>query len=572
MDLLIVGLPGAGKSSLGRKLAAQLSVPYLDLDRTIIASTGHPSDSAEKIFAREGEEGFRARERAAIAALATESLSVARAGGARSAEAERLGIDRVVSLGGGALIDPRNRWAIAGRAHVLWIDAPDAAIAARLREAKVVRPIFRGEDPQLHLPRLRAERERFYAIGTRLTSSRTPGSLSREAIERIGANPRPQRRLLDAQLPYGRWILGEGIAATTLVAMLRERRTRRVALVTEPRAAKALGDAVEAEVRGADIDVVRIDLPSGEAAKRLEVVAAAASRLAAAGVERGDLLVAVGGGAATDTAGFIAAIYLRGIDWIVAPTTLAAQLDASLGGKTGVDLPEGKNLVGAFHQPLAVIADLRALRSLPTREIVAALGEAVKVALLGDERLFALLESAAERLVVGDPSLHGDGTIAEIVERAGWWKCEVVRSDERETGARISLNLGHTVAHALEQAANYAGILHGEAVGYGLRAALFIGAELGITPPARFERATKLLDALTLGTAPRGESASVLREATRRDKKIAAGKIRWVLPTGDGYLVHDDVPASLVERATAAALAGREARHRERSNERGGGG
>ena len=554
MDLILVGLPGAGKSSLGRKLATRLGLPYLDLDREIIAGTGVQNDTAEQIFAREGEEGFRARERAAIARIAGEQHGAASGAGD---EAKSLGLHRVVSLGGGALIDPRNRWALAGKARILWVDAPNSAIAARLREAKVVRPVFRGEDPMVHLPRLRAERERFYAIGTRLASARTPASLGDEAMRRLAATPAPERRLLDATLGNGRWIVGEGIAASTLLNLLHERHALRVVIVTEPNAARACGDAVAAAIDAAGVAVVRVDLPSGEAAKRLEVVGVAASTLASAGVERGDLLVAIGGGAVTDTAGLIAALYLRGIDWIALPTTLAGQLDASLGGKTGVDLAEGKNLLGAFHQPRAVIADLLALRSLPTREIVAALGEAAKIALLGDERLFALLEAAAPRFIAGDPSLHDDGTIAEIVERAGWWKCDVVRRDERESGARISLNLGHTVAHALEQAVGFHGILHGEAVGYGLRAALRIGAELGVTPPEVAARADGLLDVLGLGVAPRSERASDLQAAAGRDKKVAAGKIRWVLATGDGYVVRDDVPASLVERAIDTALAGR---------------
>jgi 3-dehydroquinate synthase len=231
-------------------------------------------------------------------------------------------------------------------------------------------------------------------------------------------------------------------------------------------------------------------------------------------------------------------------------------LDASLGGKTGVDLPEGKNLVGAFHQPLAVIADLDALRSLPTREIVAATGEAVKIALLGEERLFSLLEECAARIAAGDPSLHEDGTYAEIVERAGWWKCTVVANDEREAGLRMSLNLGHTLGHALEQAAHYKGILHGEAVGYGLRAALAIGQEIGVTPAARASRALALLDALGLGVAPRRESPAALVEATARDKKVAGGKIRWVLATERAFAIRDDVPASLVLRAATQMLAG----------------
>jgi 3-dehydroquinate synthase len=327
-------------------------------------------------------------------------------------------------------------------------------------------------------------------------------------------------------------------------------------LVSEPNAERAIGATIAAALKRAKISVTPLTLKSGESAKQLTVIDDAARTLAAAGIERGDLIVAVGGGALTDTAGLLAALYLRGIDWVAVPTTLAAQLDASLGGKTGVDLPEGKNLVGAFHQPIAVIADLDALRSLPTREIVAAMGEAVKIALLGEDRLFTLLEECATRIAAGDASLHEDGTYAEIVERAGWWKCTVVAGDEREAGLRMSLNLGHTLGHALEQAANYKGILHGEAVGYGLRAALTIGQELGVTPAARASRALALLDALGLGVAPRRESPATLLEATTRDKKVAGGKIRWVLATERAFEIRDDVPASLVLRAATQMLAG----------------
>ncbi|MFM7825128.1 MAG: 3-dehydroquinate synthase family protein, partial [Candidatus Limnocylindrus sp.] len=314
--------------------------------------------------------------------------------------------------------------------------------------------------------------------------------------------------------------------------------------------------AIAASLKRAKITVTPLTLKSGESAKQLTVIDDAARTLAASGIERGDLIVAVGGGALTDTAGLLAALYLRGIDWVAVPTTLAAQLDASLGGKTGVDLPEGKNLVGAFHQPIAVIADLDALRSLPTREIVAAMGEAVKIALLGEDRLFTLLEECATRIAAGDPSLHEDGTYAEIVERAGWWKCTVVAGDEREAGLRMSLNLGHTLGHALEQAANYKGILHGEAVGYGLRAALAIGQALGVTPAARASRALALLNTLGLGVAPRRESPTALVEAATRDKKVAGGKIRWVLATERAFKIRDDVPASLVLRAATQMLAG----------------
>ena len=549
-NLALVGLPGVGKSSLGRRLAAQLNVPLLDLDRSIIASTGVAKDSVEGIFAREGEAGFRIRERSAVAALDEVTPP---AGGAAAA----LGIGRIVALGGGTLVDPRNRWVISQVARILWLDAPDAVIAGRLRTARVVRPLMKRGNPEETLRTLRAERSRFYAIGARLESKKSPGTLAAPAIELLQNSPRGSGRLLlSAALRSGQWDLGVGIATESLLRILKTRNARRVVLVSEPNAERAIGATIAAALKRAKISVTPLTLKSGESAKQLTVIDDAARALAAAGIERGDLIVAVGGGALTDTAGLLAALYLRGIDWVAVPTTLAAQLDASLGGKTGVDLPEGKNLVGAFHQPVAVIADLDALRSLPTREIVAAMGEAVKIALLGEDRLFTLLEECATRIAAGDASLHEDGTYAEIVERAGWWKCTVVAGDEREAGLRMSLNLGHTLGHALEQAANYKGILHGEAVGYGLRAALTIGQELGVTPAARASRALALLDALGLGVAPRRESPAALVEATTRDKKVAGGKIRWVLATERAFKIRDDVPASLVLRAATQMLAG----------------
>ncbi len=549
-NLALVGLPGVGKSSLGRRLAAQLNVPLLDLDRSIIASTGVAKDSVEGIFAREGEAGFRIRERSAVAAL--DEVTPPAEGAAAA-----LGIGRIVALGGGTLVDPRNRWVISQVARILWLDAPDAVIAGRLRTARVVRPLMKRGNPEETLRTLRAERSRFYAIGARLESKKSPGTLAAPAIELLQNSPRGSGRLLlSAALRSGQWDLGVGIATESLLRVLKTRNTRRVVMVSEPNAERAIGATIAAALKRAKISVTPLTLKSGESAKQLTVIDDAARTLAAAGIERGDLIVAVGGGALTDTAGLLAALYLRGIDWVAVPTTLAAQLDASLGGKTGVDLPEGKNLVGAFHQPIAVIADLVALRSLPTREIVAATGEAVKIALLGEDRLFTLLEECATRIAAGDASLHEDGTYAEIVERAGWWKCTVVAGDEREAGLRMSLNLGHTLGHALEQAANYKGILHGEAVGYGLRAALTIGQELGVTPAARASRALALLDALGLGVAPRRESPAALVEATTRDKKVAGGKIRWVLATERAFEIRDDVPASLVLRAATQMLAG----------------
>ncbi len=212
--------------------------------------------------------------------------------------------------------------------------------------------------------------------------------------------------------------------------------------------------------------------------------------------------MAVGGGALGDPAGFLAATYLRGVPWIGVPTTLVAQVDSSLGGKTGVDLPEGKNLVGAFHHPASIVLDVAALRSLPERQLRAALGEVVKMAALGDEALFQALEEDGEAVATGADSAFEAGIVAEVVERSAWAKVAVVTADEREQGGtsgRIRLNLGHTVGHALEAADGYATLLHGEAVAYGLRAATRIGMALGVTPADRAARIEALLTSLRPG-------------------------------------------------------------------------
>ena len=220
-------------------------------------------------------------------------------------------------------------------------------------------------------------------------------------------------------------------------------------------------------------------LPAGEAAKRLSVIEDAARELARLRVERREPLVAIGGGALGDAAGFLAATYLRGVPWIQVPTTLVAQVDSSIGGKTGVDLPEGKNLVGAFHQPAAIVLDVAALRPLPERQRRAALGEAVEDG--GARRRGAVRDARGRRR--GDRARRrGRRSSAARSPRSSsgpaWAKVEVVRADEREHGAaggRIALNLGHTLGHALEAADGYATLLHGEAVAYGLRAAARIG-------------------------------------------------------------------------------------------------
>ncbi|NDH28033.1 MAG: hypothetical protein EBX81_01740 [bacterium] len=247
----------------------------------------HPrvkNDSVAAIFEREGEEGFRLRERRLIASL------VAPEPPAGSIGAE-LGIGRVVALGGGAAADPRNRWALRNRAILFWLDAPDTSIARRLRTARVVRPLMNHADPLATLERLRGERERFYRPGLHLRSTRSPGSLADEAIALLRTSARPVRPLVDAETLSGRWLVGDGIAVDALRALLAERGLARMVLATEPNAARAVANGLGSSLTAAGITVIPLELPSGEAAKELHEIGAAAQRLANAGVERRDLIV-----------------------------------------------------------------------------------------------------------------------------------------------------------------------------------------------------------------------------------------------------------------------------------------
>jgi shikimate kinase / 3-dehydroquinate synthase len=544
VDVVLVGLPGSGKSAVGRRLAHRHEAQFVDLDDAIERAAGQ---TIPEIFADEGEAAFRLHEGAAVHALG-------------AADPERR-IRRVIATGGGAVVDPRNRWSLYRGRLAVWLDGRPEVLAQRLRRSPNVRPLVAGRDPIGVIRSLARDRERFYAPAARLNSAAELMTLV-ERIDELAAARAAGRdsstRLLRAETAIGRIVIGEGVAAEEVDATLRVADAGRAILVSEPGAWAAVGEALAAGLEAAGWRVDRVLLPEGEAAKRLTVIEDAARELARLRVERREPLVAIGGGALGDAAGFLAATWLRGVPVIHVPTTLVAQIDSSIGGKTGVDLPEGKNLVGAFHQPLAVVIDIAFLRSLPERQRRAALGEAIKMAALGDERLFALLERDGDAIARGEETAFASGAVAELVERAAWAKVEVVSADEKEEGAagRIALNLGHSLGHAFEAAGGFGELLHGEAVAVGLRAAARIGVEMGVTPSERAARIERALDGLELATANVPYALSAVMTALAADKKHASGALRWVLPTADGTEVRSDVPMELVERVAAGLVGG----------------
>jgi 3-dehydroquinate synthase len=325
----------------------------------------------------------------------------------------------------------------------------------------------------------------------------------------------------------------------------------RVAVVSQEVIADRYAEPLLAALRSAGAAAEVFLIGDGEEAKSLPTVESLCRRFAAWGLLRGDAVVALGGGVVGDTAGFTAAAYHRGVACLQAPTTLLAQVDAAIGGKTGVNLPEGKNLVGAFHQPVAVLSDVATLATLPEREYRAGLGEVAKYAFMGDADLSATLadETAAAALLARDT-----GVLTDVVARSAAIKAAVVSADEHErTGLRATLNYGHTLAHALETVGGYA-LLHGEAVAVGLVFAAELAAALDRLPADAPDATRTMLTRFDLPiSAPDGLAAADLVALMRRDKK-AAGGLTFVLPApGGGPLERvDDPPAAAVERALAA--------------------
>ncbi len=291
-----------------------------------------------------------------------------------------------------------------------------------------------------------------------------------------------------------------------------------------------------------------VTLPPGEETKNLDTVRELYAALLREGIDRGSAVVGLGGGVVTDLSGFAAATWLRGIAWLALPTTVLAQVDASVGGKTGVDLREGKNLVGAFHAPVGVIADTETLETLPARQVRNGFAEIVKAAFALDAGLLPALEAAPGRLL----SLPGD-EIPDLVERAVRAKARVVAGDEREAGPRRVLNFGHTAGHALEAATGYGPVLHGEAVAVGMVAAARISAARGLLAPEAVDRLRAVLRGLglpvSLGDLPARPDRDRFRRALLRDKKRRGGRLALVLleAPGRAVIAEDADPDELVE-------------------------
>ena len=556
--VVLVGLSGSGKSTVARRLAERLDWRAVDSDALLEQRAGKP---IPRIFAEDGEAAFRTLESAALADACQE--------------------DRTVVATGGGVVTVEANWPVMRRdALVVHLSASPETLQGRLEaharqagEDVAARPLLAGTEPATALRAMMVRRAAAYARAdiTLDTEGRAPEVIADLIAALVRGEPVPLwEDRFETAAHTSHLAVGYG-----LLVQLAERMTMRwpdglsgVVLITDERVDAALGARARGVLAASSLPLkATLTVPAGEASKSLDQAAALYTALAAAGVDRKTAIIALGGGVVGDLAGYVAATYLRGLPLVQVPTTLLAMVDSSVGGKTAVDLPAGKNLVGAFYQPHLVIVDPALLATLPAREMRSGWAEIVKHAFVEGSvpgvyapTLLTTLRERATSLIASDPL-----TLTSVIARNVALKLAVVRGDEREeTGLRAILNTGHTAGHAIEAAAlanaskgENTPLLHGEAVALGLRAEAALAAMLDVCTADLPAAYGALLDAF--GLPRRAEDLGLSLEIERvlpyiaRDKKTIGGTTTWLLPTGHApdarVAPRHDVPEDAIRRA-----------------------
>jgi shikimate kinase / 3-dehydroquinate synthase len=510
--IFLYGPPGSGKSVVGTALAAALELPFFDLDGEIEKISGR---SIPSIFLEEGEAGFRSLEKTALQALAA------------------LKVRGVTALGGGALLDGENRKFVENHGEVLCLSAPFEVLLMRLSKHHGLRPLIDGADtpvnkkqgsPNERLEALLSDRRHHYSS---FPLKMDTGSLSIEAAARMAQIKLGIFRVSGMGAGHEVIVRERGLAETGEY-LRRAGLSGPIALVSDENVASLFGSKVMASLEAAGYSARLICLPPGESSKNLQSASRLWTLFLEMRLERGSTVLALGGGVIGDLTGFAASIFLRGIPWAVLPTSLLAMVDSSLGGKTAVDLPEGKNLVGAFHPPSLVLADPLALERLPQIEIRSGLAEVVKAGIIADKELFRLC-------ALGQDGLEQNWD--EVIRRAIGVKIQVVQEDPFERGRRAVLNLGHTIGHALEAASNYQ-LRHGEAVAIGMVLEAKISERLGLAKKGLADEISQVLLRLKLPVSPPTEiNLPEAMKALNRDKKRSEGQVRFSLPLEIGNVL-----------------------------------
>ncbi len=552
-SLVLVGLMGSGKSAIGRRLAQSLGLEFVDSDLEVERAADL---SIQEIFARYGESYFRDGERRVMARLLT-------------------GGPRVIATGGGAFMSEETRARIKKNGISIWLKADLDVLWRRVRKRNH-RPLLQNADPEGVLRKLMEERNPVYAqADIAIISQDGPHDSVVEdllvTLQQYLCAESPEDGAMSivqdkpavfarVNVALGRRsydiLIGEAILPEIAAHAARLAPGAAVVIVTDQNVAETHLPAVAASLAQAGIRHQSIVVPPGEESKSYAMFEKVCDGILAGRFERGDLVVALGGGVVGDLAGFAAASVRRGMRFIQVPTSLLAQVDSSVGGKTGINSAHGKNLVGAFHQPRLVLIDTRVLKSLPAREFRAGYAEVVKYGLINDRAFFEWLEEHWRDVFAGG------GDQMHAIAKSCAAKAAIVAADEHESGERALLNLGHTFAHAFERIVHYDNrrLVHGEAVAIGLACAFRFSAARGLLGAAEAERVVEHLREVGLPTAIRDipgwdADEAVILDAMLQDKKVQRGVLTFILARGIGQaFIARDVLASDVRAFLAHEL------------------
>jgi len=516
-NIVLTGFMGTGKTTVGRLLAARLGYEFIDTDELIQDRCGR---SIPEIFMELGEVALRQMEADIVQELA-----------------DREGL--VISTGGRLMLDPANVAALSRKGRVFCLVATPEEILARITNDKTRRPLLEVPNPGERIVELLQQRaEGYQRFPQVITNDKQPTNVTRDLVDLIQTDP---KRFAIAH-PVDRYdfIVGGG-----LLQFIRQLAgvTGAIAIITDSHVGSLYAPSCGA------VDHI-ITFPVGRQHRTLATVQSIYNQLLEVGFDRTGTIVALGGNTVGNVAGFVAATYMRGVNFVLCPTSLLAMVDTSIGGKTGIDLPQGKNLIGAFKQPTAVIADMATLQTLPPEDFASGMAEVIKHGLIADTDLLQKVESGTWHWARGtlSPPLS---SLQALVAQAIQVKIVIIQEDPFELGRRSILNLGHTFAHVIEQVSGYA-VRHGEAVAMGLVAAANLSARLGYCSSDLQERIELVLKNVGLPTRIPGHlPPEALLNAMSSDKKKKAGQLRFVLLRKIGHaFVTDAVP----EPAIAATL------------------
>ena len=534
-NIIISGFSATGKSLVAKEVAQRLNWNFIDTDAEIVKLAGK---SIDEIFQQDGEERFRELEHEIIEKVCQQEQAV-------------------IAIGGGAIVDRRNHELLAENGLLFCLEAKPKTIYQRLFQNATygceteVRPLLATNNPLERIRQLKASRQPYYAnsdwtIHTdRLSLSQVTEEVVRAwgLLRRCAPRNDIKKRARNDKRKTGKdiacWVetatqsypvfvgyglldkLGEKIKEVGLSGV--------VSIISDETVFSLYGSKVEGILKNAGFAVNSFVVPPGEETKNINSALKIYDFLVERRVERDDMLIALGGGMVGDLAGFVAATFLRGMPWIQVPTSLVAMVDASIGGKVGVNHPQGKNLIGAFYQPSFVLADVHTLNTLPDRELISGWAEVIKYGLTLDKEFFEFLEANVAKLIKLEPN-----AVTQAIIRSTAIKAQIVSEDEKERGGRIILNYGHTIAHGLEAATQYKRFLHGEAVAIGMMGAAKLSQRLGLLSSDIVQRQQSLSQKFGLPVSFSGLSLAEVVRAMELDKKIRAKAIHWVLLTDIG--------------------------------------